>query len=222
MANGVYLVRLSRLLQGLLALEPHDTKTVWRSLVREYPLKEWVNAIDLHTLGWFQDRIEQRLITYSGLASTSAVNWEQQSRGLPCTDTKGGQYRRRAHLYIGSATCTNGGLKYRFSQHKSLPIQYQSSVSYSKLDFDTCWRWLTIYDVQEALSIMGFLTRRDPTVRSVFHIAVSSCGDGTPELPQLAWVLCLLSEAVLLIGLRPFYLRRSSNISIIFGSAPGL
>jgi len=118
MANGVYLVRLSRLLQGLLTLEPSDTTTVWRSLLRKYSLEEWVSAIDLHTLDDFKTLLSSDLPpTFDQLRR---LQWIESSNPgvylalIRRTDGTGDK-----HIYIGSATGPNGGLTYRVRQHKS-------------------------------------------------------------------------------------------------------
>jgi hypothetical protein len=118
MANGVYLVRLSRLLQGLLALEPSDTTTVWRSLLCKYSLEEWVNAIDLHTLDDFKTLLSSDLPPT--VDQLQRRRWIESSNPgvylalIRRTDGTGDE-----HIYIGSATSLKGGLKHRVHQHKS-------------------------------------------------------------------------------------------------------
>jgi len=102
MANGVYLVRLCRLLQGLLALEPDDTTTVWRSLLRKYPLEEWVKAIDLHTPDGFKTLLSSDLPPT--LDQLQRLRWiaatpESKIALVRRTDGTGDE-----HIYIGSAT----------------------------------------------------------------------------------------------------------------------
>jgi hypothetical protein len=117
MANGVYLVRLSRLLQGLLALVPGDTTTVWRSLLRKYSL-EWVNAIDLHTLDDFKTLLSSNLPPT--LDQLQRLQWiESSNPGVYFALIRRTDGTRDEPIYIGSATSPNGGLKYRVRQHKS-------------------------------------------------------------------------------------------------------
>lgn len=118
MANGVYLVRLYRLLQGLLALEPGNTTNVWRGLLRKYSLEEWINAIDLHTLDDFKTLLSSDLPPT--IDQLQRLHWiESCNPGVYLALIRSTDGTGDVHIYIGSATNQYGGLKYRVRQHKS-------------------------------------------------------------------------------------------------------
>ena len=107
----------TRLLQDHLALEPGDATNVWRSLLPEYSL-ELVNAIDLSALIDFKTLLSHDVPPT--IDQLQRQRWIESSNPgvylalIRRTDRTGDE-----HIYFGSATSPNRGIKHRVRQHES-------------------------------------------------------------------------------------------------------
>ena len=54
----VYLARLATVIEKFFGLEPADTTSLWRELLREHSVQYWVTAIDSCTMGTFKPLVE--------------------------------------------------------------------------------------------------------------------------------------------------------------------
>lgn len=106
------------MIKGFHELEPEDTTSLWRHLLRQASNPEWVKAINSCTLEGFDELVGGELPPTPSQLISLAYN-ETNRPGVHlaviyCEDTTGHRY-----VYIGSASSPYGGLKYRVSQHKS-------------------------------------------------------------------------------------------------------
>ena len=54
----VYLARLTTVIEKFFGLEPADTTSLWRELLREHSVQYWVTAIDSCTMDTFKALVE--------------------------------------------------------------------------------------------------------------------------------------------------------------------
>src|SRR5271154_2539170 len=58
MNRPLYLARLTTVIEKFFGLEPADTTSLWRELLREHSVQYWVTAIDSCTMGTFKALVE--------------------------------------------------------------------------------------------------------------------------------------------------------------------
>ena len=108
----------ARRFREVLWIEPADTTSLWRALLREHSTQYSVTAIDSCTLD-----------TFKALIGGAFPPTPKQLLQLEYQQTdKPGVYlsiiycltpKHHTYIYIGSATSPNGGMQLRVNQHKS-------------------------------------------------------------------------------------------------------
>jgi hypothetical protein len=108
----VYLTRLTAVIENFFGLEPADTTSLWRELLREHLVQYWVTAIDsciVHTLKALVEDVFPP-------TPEQLLQLEYQQTDRPGVDLSAVHCSTRKHytyVYIGSATSPNGVMQLR-------------------------------------------------------------------------------------------------------------
>jgi len=82
----VYLARLTTVIEKFFGLEPADTTSLWRELLREHSVQYWVTAIDLCTI-YLQSPCRRCLSTNARVITTARISADKQTWCLPFCNT---------------------------------------------------------------------------------------------------------------------------------------
>lgn len=116
--RSVYLARLTTVIEKFFGLEPADTTSLWRELLREHSVQYWVTAVDSCTMGTFKALVEG--VFPPTPEQLLQLEYQQTDKpGVYLSVIHRSTQKHHTYVYIGSATSPNGGMQLRVNQHRS-------------------------------------------------------------------------------------------------------